>query len=1193
MASVQKENFQKIARKLLRALPLAILAAVYCCTAGGQTAHFSWTQRAVAVGLGAPYGVTVDSSGNVYVSEMSGSLVQEVVAVNGVIPASPTINSLGGGFYEPWGIAVDAGGKVYVADYGNGEVKEIPLNCITSSCVKILGAGLLGPTGVAVDGNGNVFVADNGSHNVKEIPPGCISTPCMRTLGSGFNSPTAVAVDASGNVYVADAGTGWVDEMVAVSGSIPASPTIYGLSQFADPEGVAVDGEGNVYVVDADLEQLWEIPEGGVSNDFQLGTDWNGPENVAVDSSGRVFVANNYGESVIEVANSAAYFGAFNVGDSSGTITLGFTFDTGGQMMPADVLAQGVSESDFADAGTGSCTTNGNSHNYAAHEVCTMDVTFTPSTWGSRYGAVELRDGGGEVMAIGYVYGTGTAPLATFAIPYQSTAGSGFSNITSLAMDGFGDIFVADDASNAVKEIEESGTSPVLSSANGPYAIAMDGGGNLFVAEDTGTTAVYEYYEIGGYTTHKQLAGSFTFDYITNLAVDGNGNVFAADYLGGAVYEITAASGYADVKTLPAGSVTPYGIAVDVNGNVFFTDAAHTSVDEIPAPGYSTVKVLSNNFETPWGIAVDGNGNLFVADYGNNALKEVMASGGYTTVNTLASNVTGIQAVTLDPGGKIYYTVNAGANVTRLDYTAWPDMNFPATALGSTSSTQTVIMNNSGNQWLYFLAVGYPQHFPETLPATDECYTGGYVAAGGSCAVTVAFAPRALGNLSGSVVLVDNSLYAAWYAYQKIDAFGKGLSTQSIAFTDSLPATANYSVGLTYSLSASGGGSGNPVTFSLLSGPASLVGSTLTITGAGTVVVAANQAGNSNYAAAPQATQSIVIKLGSQTISFPAITATEYAGTQMTLSATASSGLAVSFTSSTPTVCTVIGSTASLLASGTCIVRANQAGNAIFAAAQFVQQTFTVHVQSQTISFPAITATQYIATTLPLTATATSGLAVTYTSVTTSVCTVSGSTASLIALGACVLHATQPGNAVYAMAQLVSQSFIVHLNPQTISFPAITATQYAASNLTLSATASSGLTVSFASTTPTICTVTGTTAKLLIAGTCILQATQAGNADYAAAAIVQQNIAVHLASQTITFPAVASQIVGANVTLGATASSGLAVSYTSVTTSVCTVAGSTATMVSAGACVIHATQAGNNVYSAAPLVSKDITVKAS
>ena len=91
---------------------------------------------------------------------------------------------------------------------------------------------------------------------------------------------------------------------------------------------------------------------------------------------------------------------------------------------------------------------------------------------------------------------------------------------------------------------------------------------------------------------------------------------------------------------------------------------------------------------------------------------------------------------------------------------------------------------------------------------------------------------------------------------------------------------------------------------------------------------------------------------------------------------------------------------------------------------------------------------------------------------------------------------------------------------------------------------------------------------------------------------MQQNVVVHLAAQTITFPTIASQVAGANVTLSATASSGLAVSFTSATTSVCTVTGTTATMVTAGTCVIHATQTGNTTYSAAPLVSQSFAVKA-
>jgi hypothetical protein len=361
----------------------------------------------------------------------------------------------------------------------------------------------------------------------------------------------------------------------------------------------------------------------------------------------------------------------------------------------------------------------------------------------------------------------------------------------------------------------------------------------------------------------------------------------------------------------------------------------------------------------------------------------------------------------------------------------------------------------------------------------------------------------------------------------------------------------------------------------------------------GTCIVQATQAGNVTYAAAPLVQQNIPVHLAAQTITFPAPATEQFALTQLQLTATASSALPITYSSITPAVCTVSGSTASLLEQGICYLHATQAGNNTYSVAPLVGQNFVVHLAPQTITFPAITATEYVLSSLTLSATASSGLTVAFASVTPAVCTVSGTTASLLTTGDCVIHATQAGNAtVYSVAPLVSQSFIVHVNPQTITFPAITATLTAASTLPLTATASSGLTVAFASTTPAVCTVSGITASLLTSGTCILQATQAGNADYAAAPMVQQNVAVHLATQTITFPAIAAQVVGANVTLGATASSGLTVAYTSVTTPVCTVNGSTATMLSAGACVIHATQAGNASYGPAALVSKDITVTA-
>ena len=86
------------------------------------------------------------------------------------------------------------------------------------------------------------------------------------------------------------------------------------------------------------------------------------------------------------------------------------------------------------------------------------------------------------------------------------------------------------------------------------------------------------------------------------------------------------------------------------------------------------------------------------------------------------------------------------------------------------------------------------------------------------------------------------------------------------------------------------------------------------------------------------------------------------------------------------------------------------------------------------------------------------------------------------------------------------------------------------------------------------------------------------------------SLTVPFTSQTISFPAITSQKVNTTLALTATASSKLAVSYSSSTLGVCTVSGTTATFVAAGNCTIAASQAGNNVYSAAPTVSQSFTV---
>jgi hypothetical protein len=254
-----------------------------------------------------------------------------------------------------------------------------------------------------------------------------------------------------------------------------------------------------------------------------------------------------------------------------------------------------------------------------------------------------------------------------------------------------------------------------------------------------------------------------------------------------------------------------------------------------------------------------------------------------------------------------------------------------------------------------------------------------------------------------------------------------------------------------------------------------------------------------------------------------------------------------------------------------------------------VEQSFLVQYLAQTVNFPAIAA-QTAGTMLNLSATASSGLTVNFASVTPSVCTVSVSTASLNAYGTCIIQATQAGNTVYSAAHFASQGFLVQHEAQTINFPAIAA-QTAGTMLNLSASASSGLTVNFASVTPSVCTVSVSTASLNAYGTCIIQATQAGNNVYGAAHYVNQGFLVQHETQTINFPAIAAQTAGTMLNLSATASSGQAVSFGSQTPTICSVSSTTASMLKAGTCTIVATQSGNGVYGAAAPVLRSFTVK--
>lgn len=410
------------------------------------------------------------------------------------------------------------------------------------------------------------------------------------------------------------------------------------------------------------------------------------------------------------------------------------------------------------------------------------------------------------------------------------------------------------------------------------------------------------------------------------------------------------------------------------------------------------------------------------------------------------------------------------------------------------------------------------------------------------------------------------------------------LQSQTITFNPIADQHANV-VSINISASAS---SGLAVAFSA-SGQCSVApvnGTTATVTLSGTVgscTITASQAGNGAYTAATPVTHTFQILAVAQSIQFNSLPNRVVGDAPFTLVATATSGLPVSFVNSG--VCALAGGQVSLTGfAGTCTITATQAGNLMYAAATPVAHSFTVR-QQQSISFIAPASKKATDPAFALTATATSGLAVAYSSVTGNICTVSGDTVTLQSqAGSCTIVASQSGDANFAPATSVTRTIAVGLQAQTIAFDEITDRHATDEAFTVIATATSGLPVAFSAEGE--CSVNGSLVMLTgIPGPCTLTASQIGNNTYAAATPVVQQFAILALAQIIRFdPLPAHSINDAPFALTATSSSGLQVAYEAL--GPCQVFGEQVVLAGVtGICTITATQSGNLVYlPAAPVV---------
>lgn len=386
--------------------------------------------------------------------------------------------------------------------------------------------------------------------------------------------------------------------------------------------------------------------------------------------------------------------------------------------------------------------------------------------------------------------------------------------------------------------------------------------------------------------------------------------------------------------------------------------------------------------------------------------------------------------------------------------------------------------------------------------------------------------------------------------------------------------------------------SGLPVSYSSSNPLVAVVdGSQLTITGVGTSVITASQAGDANYSPAPDVSQTLTVNKASQTISFARIPAATYGDDPFDLSVSASSGLAVELSSSNPLVATVNGTLVTIVGAGTATITASQPGDANHYAAADVARTLTAAKASQSITFDALSETTYGDDELILDAAASSGLAVTYTSSDPMVAAINGSTVTIVNAGTTVITASQAGNANYEAAGEVTRTLVVNKAAQTITFEAPGDKTYGDEPWTLQATATSGLDVAFASSDAEIIAIENGIAVINGAGTTQITASQAGGSNYHAAPDVVHTVTVHKAEQSISLVSLLEVTYGDGThELPRTASSGLAISYSSSDEQVAREAGGKITIGVAGEAVITAAQPGDDNHEAAQPVTCRVVV---
>lgn len=650
-----------------------------------------------AARFNAPCGVTVDTSGNVYVADTANHTIRKISigAAVTTLAGTPKTNGVANGlaasaqFDFPTGVAVDNSGAVYVADWGNHMIRKISLGQVSTL------AGLAGkpgwadgsnsiaqfnhPAALALDSLGNLYVADQGNDAIRMVTPdGDVATlaglPGVPGSADGdgtnaqFNLPAGIAYYGPGTLVVADTGNDTIREVSLSSGqwvvkTLAGSPGLTGTNdlpgpsaRFNNPMGIATGG-GYIAVSDfvnstvrfvtltGDVTTQAGSPgTSGSTNGPGFSALFNFPAGIAFDASTNMYIADS-GNDVIREGSPVIAPIIVNQPDSQTSVPGGSaTYSVVAIGVPPLTFQWQYNGEDLANAVSPSIEIDGLQP--GDNGTVTVEVT-------SPYGSVTSSNASlTTAQPDSFITWAGSS---TNEAGFADGAGSDalFQYPGALASDTNGNIFVADSYNCVIRKIVPSGLTDctVTTIAGDP--------GNAAFANGSGTNAM--------------------FDTPYGVWVDTNENVFVADSYNyiirqmtydGTNWNVTTLAGTPEVQGTNNGTgagglfALPIGLTMGLGGNLFVSDSGYGSFNNCELRqvtldgGVSTLtgsELISGGFfagegtyglSSPEGLTADAAGNLYVSDDNNNQIFEVSTNATYT--NWSAVNFAGAQS---DYGG--------------------------------------------------------------------------------------------------------------------------------------------------------------------------------------------------------------------------------------------------------------------------------------------------------------------------------------------------------------------------------------------------------------------------------------------------------------------------------------------------------------------------------------------------------------